>query len=270
MIRSERAHLHVAALTHPGLSGKNNEDRFAVSAYRLGSNNPTPSLFAIVSDGIGGHRAGEIAAEMAVNTISHTIAQSDGSQPLATLEQAIHAASQAVAAQAQADAGRQGMGATCACTWVIGNRLYTASVGDSRIYLLRDRKFRQITTDHTWIQEAMDKGILDVEQARNHPNIHVIRRYLGSAKSPQVDLRLHLRPGESDAQAEANQGLALHPGDMLLLCTDGLTDLVHNEEISRVMCQRGDLQTVAQSLIDLACVRGGHDNITVILLSVPK
>ena len=268
MIRTERAHLNVVALTDPGLSGKENEDRYAVTSYRLAEGNPTPSVFAIVADGIGGHKAGEQAAEIAVNIISHAVSQSDGLEPLNTLEIAVTAASEAIARRSEDDTQHLGMGTTCACAWVIDRRLYTVSVGDSRIYLLRGKVIRQLTTDHTWIQEAIDKGILKADQTRDHPNLHVIRRYLGSPQPPKPDIRLRLRGDESDTQAEANQGLLLKPGDKLLLCTDGLTDLVTNEEIMGLV--RGmELEAATQTMIDLANARGSPDNITVVLFSVP-
>ncbi len=268
MIRVSETPFPVAALTHPGLSGKQNEDRFAVSAYRLGRRDSTPSLFAVVSDGIGGHRAGEVAAEIAVEVLSQTVAASSGRNPLATLRQAVEAASQAISSQARDDTQRLGMGTTCACVWIIANRLYTASVGDSRIYLLRGKSLQQLTTDHTWIQEALERGLIDPQDARHHPNMHVIRRYLGSTLPPRPDLRLRLRPEETDAQAEANQGAAIQAGDVFLLCTDGLTDLVTNEEIEAILSDH-ELEAAAQTLIDLACERGGHDNITVVLIAVP-
>ncbi|MEZ0397336.1 MAG: protein phosphatase 2C domain-containing protein [Anaerolineales bacterium] len=268
MIRVSETPFTVAALTHPGLSGKQNEDRFAVSAYRLGRRDATPSLFAVVSDGIGGHRAGEVAAEIAVEVLSQTVAASSGRTPLATLQEAVREASQAISNQARDDTQRLGMGTTCACVWIIANRLYTASVGDSRIYLLRGDSLQQLSTDHTWIQEAVERGLLDPEEARRHPNMHVIRRYLGSTLPPRPDLRLRLHPEDTDSQAEANQGAAIQAGDVFLLCTDGLTDLVTDDEI-RVILSEQEPSAAAQALIDLACERGGHDNITVVLIAVP-
>ena len=231
MIPTRHSHLHVAALTHPGMAGKQNEDRLAVSSYRMSERDATPSVFAIVSDGIGGHRAGEVAAEMAVERISHIVAQSDAGQPLEILDNAIQVTSDAIASKGKDDTQRLGMGTTCACAWVIGNRLFTASVGDSRIYLLRKGRLMQLTVDHTWVQEAVEKGILDPQDARNHPNVHVIRRYLGSSQTPQADIRLRLAANETDTQSRSNQGLRLLPGDLLLLCTDGLTDVLENAEI---------------------------------------
>jgi protein phosphatase len=250
------------------MTGKSNEDRYAVSAYRLEDEGNSPAVFAIVADGVGGHRAGEIAAEIAVNTISHAVAESNGSEPQDTLEYAIIQAGQAIQEQSIKEVSQRGMGSTCACVWVIKDRLYTASVGDSRIYLLRNGKIRQITVDHTWVQEALDHGIIKPEQARNHPRSHIIRRYLGS-KSPVVpDLRLKLEPGESDEQAIANQGMQLLPGDQLLLCSDGLSDLVKDEEILAELEER-EMPDALSAMVDLANERGGHDNITILALKIP-
>lgn len=269
MIPAERAHLHVAAGTHPGMSGKNNEDRFAVTALRIEGEHPLPVVFAIVCDGIGGHRAGEVAAETAVETITQAVAASDGTQPVETLYTAIKNAGQAVLAQAQDDPEKTGMGATCACAFVVDNRLFTAWVGDSRIYLLRGGKTRQLTIDHTWIQEALDAGVLTAEQARGHPNSHVIRRYLGSPQPVEPDMRLRLSDSETVEQMMANQGTQLEPCDQVLLCSDGLTDLVEIEEI-RTALEENEQQTAVDALISLANQRGGHDNITVVALQLPS
>lgn len=268
MLRTDRAHLYVAAQTHPGLTGKNNEDNFAVSAHIVSSTNPLPSVFAIVSDGIGGHKAGEVASEMAVNLISAAVEKREAGHPLAVFEQTFYQTSEAIYRQAEMNVTRKGMGATVACTWVIGQQLYIAYAGDSRIYLVRDHQALQLSHDHTWVQDALDKGILDRSGLQNHPNLHVIRRYLGSDEPPEPDLRLFLHSDENDKQAKANQGLLLLPGDVVLLCTDGLTDLVKDHEIQSIL-QGRTLQTAAQALVDLACERGGHDNITIVMLGVP-
>src|SRR5512135_2009064 len=218
MIRVERSHLSVVAETHPGMTGKNNEDRFAVSAYHLDRSRRVPALFAVLSDGIGGHRAGEVAAELAVERISQMVAISNGKNPVETLSAAIAQASQEIYAHAQANPERQGMGATCACAWIINDRLYTATVGDSRIYLIRDGAIQQVTTDHTWIQEALEKGVLKPEQAHGHPNAHVIRRYLGSPTPPKADFRLRLDEEDTDRRASSNQGAQLLERDQLLIC----------------------------------------------------
>ena len=268
MIPSERSHLFVAAITHAGMTGKSNEDRYSISAFRLEDEGNTPAVFAIVADGIGGHKAGEIAAEIAVDTISHAILESDGTEPKETLEYAVIQAGDAVQKQSLKDESQHGMGSTCACAWIIDDRLYTASVGDSRIYLLRDGGIQQITVDHTWVQEALDHGIIKPEQARNHPRSHIIRRYLGSKSAVVPDLRLKLDPEETAVQALSNQGFRLLPGDQLLICSDGLSDLVEDHEIRETL-QSEEMSAAISSLVDLANKRGGHDNITIVALKVP-
>lgn len=265
---AESAHLPVYAATDPGRSGKNNEDNYAVSAHVLRESDSTPSLVAIIADGVGGHQAGEIASSMAVEIISQIVADSDASQPLNTLEKAFSQANQAIYSQATIEPANAGMSTTAASAWIIGNRLFLASMGDSRIYLRRDGELVQLTIDHTWVQEAIESGILTLDQARSHPNAHLIRRYLGSKQPAIPDFRVRLGTGESDQQAVANQGLYLQPGDFILLSSDGLTDLVTDDEINVAISNR-PLKEALDYLIELANKRGGHDNITLIGIQVP-
>ena len=270
MIRTPRAHLNVEAQTHPGMTGKNNEDRYAVASFVLGRKNRMPVVFAVLADGIGGHRGGEVAAELAVNHIMQEVAQSDGRHTRQTIERAVAEASDAIAAHSASQEDLKGMGATCATAWIIGDKLYTAYVGDSRIYLIRSGRIQQLTVDHTWVQEAIEKGVITPEKARDHPNVHVIRRYLGSPTPPDPDFRMKLSKDEGDQHAENNQGVQLLPNDVLLLCSDGLTDLVWNDEILEVVRSKPSLKETARTLIELANTRGGHDNTTVLLISVPS
>jgi protein phosphatase len=251
------------------MSGKNNEDRFAVSAFLVNEKSNITSVFAVVSDGIGGNRAGEVAAAIAVETISKIVGESDASNPQEILEHAIIEASERIFNQAEQDSAQKGMGATCACGWIIGDRLYTASVGDSRIYLLRDGLIHQLTTDHTWIQEAIELGAITPDQKRGHPNAHVIRRYLGSRQPVIPDLRIRLSHEESDKEAESNQGMRLKPHDQIILCSDGLTDLVEEEEILQ-SAKTKKMEEAIDELINLANKRGGHDNITIVSLKMPE
>jgi serine/threonine protein phosphatase PrpC len=268
MIRSQHSHLNVATLSHAGMVGKNNEDRYTVSSYT--GVDEKPVLFAIIADGIGGHRAGEVAAELAVNYIQESISVSDGKNPLEIMESAIHTASQAIASRSASQADQYGMGATCACLWVEGDKFYTAYIGDSRIYLIRDGRIQRLTVDHTWIQEAIEKGIITPDQAHDHPNVHIIRRHLGSVELPDVDFRLRLSLEDDNEQARKNQGARLKAGDVLLMCSDGLTDMVWDDEILRLVTTRNALKSAAEDLVEQANERGGHDNITVILVGVPK
>jgi serine/threonine protein phosphatase PrpC len=261
--------LNVAADTHPGLRGKMNEDRYSVSAYRFTSDDRALSVLAILADGIGGHHGGEVAADLAVENINKYIGENSSIHPVQALKQAFIFTNQVILDHSQADKSLSGMGTTCVCAWVIGNQLYAASLGDSRLYLQRGAKIMCLTTDHTWIQEALAQGTLKPDQVQGHPNAHIIRRFLGSQFTVKPDIRLRLTPDESDSQAEANQGLKLMPGDHLLLCSDGLTDLVKDAEILDIL-QTHQNEAVPTHLINLANQRGGHDNITVLCLQVPQ
>jgi len=267
VISTEVPHLEVASQSHPGETGKNNEDALSVTSYRL-EDDGTPALLAIVADGVGGHRAGEIASRMAVEIVTKRVGESSGHEPVPALRAAIVEAGQAVSTAAEAFPERQGMASTIAVAWIIGRKLYTAYTGDSRIYLRRRGKLQQTTIDHSWVQEAIEHHIITPEEAHTHPHAHILRKYLGGSLEPQPDFRLRLSPGESDQRSLDNQGVVLEPGDQVLLCSDGLTDLVSDQEIDEALL-RGTLEETAASLVVLARARGGHDNITTILVGVP-
>ncbi|PWH18820.1 MAG: hypothetical protein DDG59_05030 [Anaerolineae bacterium] len=259
--------LKTFAITHAGMSGKNNEDRFRV--HRLITKQRQEAVLAVVADGIGGHRAGEVAAELASEQIVRSIEQQDLKHPAQALKQAIQDANQIVLAASQSNPQWAGMGSTCACAFVIDNCLYTASAGDSRIYLIRGKQIHQLSRDHTWIQEAIDRGTLPAATAHLHPNAHVIRRFIGAPYGVQPDIRLYLKGNETDQQAEANQGMRLKTGDRIVVCSDGLTDLVAAHEILTILRKR-PLERALPELVDLANQRGGHDNITIVALQVGK
>jgi PPM family protein phosphatase len=268
MIPVERAHLEVVAATHPGEVRTTNEDRFALGTYQLGAKDATPCTLAILCDGIGGHAAGEVAAQIIVDQFMAQAAEFDGGDPALELSTALLRAGRAVYARARSDASLYGMGATAATAWVIGHRLYTTTVGDSRIYLLRADGIRQVSVDHTYVQEAVERGTLTPEEARTHPYAHVLRRHLGGERDPIPDQRLRLRPDEDDAVSVAHQGLPLAAGEIALLCTDGLSDLVPAEDIGQTLLTYALPQAVTR-LIDLARARGGHDNITIVAMRHP-
>ena len=269
MIPVEGAHLKVYAITDPGRVGKNNEDNYTVSAYQTSDSDPTPSLIAIIADGVGGHLAGEVASSYAVDTINRVVAESDASQPVETLETAFKQANQTIYAHSVNNPDYEGMSTTATCAWIIGRRLFLAAIGDSRIYLRRGDRIVQLSVDHTWVQEAIESGIITPEEARTHPNAHLIRRHLGSKQPAIPDFRIRLDREKSDAQAIANQGMLLGRGEHLILCSDGLTDLVSDEEIKEALVNY-PLQEGAQSLVELANGRGGHDNVTIIAIQVPE
>lgn len=270
MLRTDAKHLIQAAGTHPGMTGKINEDRYSLTSYQLSSSNTTPVAFAVVCDGIGGHQSGEVAAELAVNIITDTISNSFGDRPLKTMLLAVQMANEAIYTKAQTTDDLRGMGATCAMVWVEGTRLYTTYLGDSRIYLIRGQMIKQLSIDHTWIQEALDKGTITPAQVHNHPNSHVIRRYLGAPVVPEADQRMQLRQGESDTKAVTNQGISLKADDVILMCTDGLSDYLSPKELVHFISRHlEDVSLSINEMIKLACDRGGHDNITVVALKYP-
>lgn len=267
MIPINKPHLLISGHTHPGMTGKNNEDTFAYSSYVLKDSETTPVLLAIVADGIGGHQAGEVASQMAVTIVTNAVAESDATDPVGTLHTGLTAANDAIYRKGREDLNKAGMGTTVTCVWIIDDRLYAANVGNSRLYMLRGGTLRQISVDHSWVQEAMDHGVLTPEQAKNHPNASIITRYVGSEKMV-ADFRIRLDDLESDEAAVANQGLKLLPKDIFFLCSDGLSDLVDDPEIEAALVEHR-LNKALEALTDLANQRGGHDNITTIVIEVP-
>ena len=269
MIPSETHHLVTCSISDPGSQGRINEDSYQISSFTISEDDETPVLLAVIADGIGGHKAGEVASKIAVATITSSVAESDGSDPIWILKSALLEANHAITVEAEDDDSRSGMGSTVVCALIIDQALYIATLGDSRIYLIRDRVVQQLNVDHTWVQEAVDSGVITLEEARNHPRRHLIRSYLGSSSPIQPDLRLYLSLAENQEQAKANQGLPIVPGDQVLLCTDGLTDLVSDEEILEILESGGDQEELMKKLVDMANLRGGHDNITIILIQEP-
>jgi protein phosphatase len=262
----DKTHLNVGAHSHVGEIRPNNEDHYAIAHYQA----PTGEWVTVgmVADGIGGHQAGEIASELTVKTVLDVFEETDFSSPLQSLSKAIIQASKIVNAIAQQKTDKQGMGSTLAMAVVADERLYIVNVGDSRIYLLHGGAFRQISVDHTWVQQAIDHEILSKEEARDHPNANVLQSYIGSDELPKPDFRLQLREDESPEQALNNQGLPLEPGDRILICSDGLTDLVSDEDIAKALKSNAPANA-ARSLTSLARSNGGTDNVTVVILEYP-
>ncbi len=217
---------------------------------------------------MGGHAAGEVASQIAVDEVVRDLRAVPCTDPASELLRAVVRAGRAVFARSQEEEALRGMGTTLAAAWVVGRRLYTVTVGDSRIYLHRGGTTIQASIDHTWVQEAVERGLLTPEQARIHPNAHVLRRHLGGPNDPEPDQRLRLDGGEPEDASADHQGLALEAGDAVVLCSDGLSDLVNEKEIQRAL-RHPQLDRTVKELIDLALSRGGHDNITVAAIRIP-
>ncbi|WP_080801230.1 Stp1/IreP family PP2C-type Ser/Thr phosphatase [Arabiibacter massiliensis] len=208
----------------------------------------TPPLFA-VADGMGGHAAGEVASEIAVNVLSELApAHPDGE----ALAHAVEEANRAIIRAAHEGLGREGMGTTMTAAMLEGERLVIAQVGDSRAYLLHQGKLQQLTRDHSLMADMIEAGQLTPEEARTHPNRSVITRALGS------DLRLH--PDIYEINVET--------GDRLLVCSDGLSGMVMDQDIENILCRIHDPQRCASQLVNEAIANGGHDNVTVIVADV--
>lgn len=262
-------HYPIASITNPGRVRKKNEDRLKVTSFRASRFSPIPAILAVLADGIGGHPAGDLAAQMAVDSITRRVKRGVGRDGAHTLVKAIRAASGEIYAHGMKNPNQLGLGTTIACALVVGSQLYTANVGDTRIYLIRENRILQLSEDHTWVREMLNRRLITPEQALHHPNAHVIRRFLGSSIPPEVDLRMRLSLTESDYESIKNQGSSLLPGDKLLLCTDGLTDFVKDIEI-RSIVEHEELNPALDALVELANARGGVDNISIVLLSVPS
>ena len=265
MIPTPHSDLTFGQGTHPGETGKNNEDRFAVIAY-YGDGGEQVTL-AVIADGIGGNQAGEVASDLAVKTIARSVGKSAGMDYAAILDQALQQTASAVFEAAKARPDLRGMGTTCVAVLLAGRRLYTAYVGDSRAYLARRGGILQTTVDHTFVQEAIEHGLLTPEEAKNHPHRHVVRRHLGADPNVRADFRLRLTATEPPETSMRNQGVLLDPGSRVVLCSDGLSDLVEPDEILLIL-DHNTPQGAVDELILLARKRGGHDNITVIVLQV--
>jgi len=209
-----------------------------------------PPLF-VVADGMGGHVAGEIASRLAIDTIrEHFSLHAIAAGPDVLLRQAVNDANSLIYRLAQEKTECAGMGTTVTAVYVADEKIYWSHVGDSRLYLLRGDVFTQITEDHSLVGELMRSGSIDKEQAFSHPQRNILTRAVGTDEHISVD-----------------SGVAeWSVGDKLLLCTDGLTNLVRDEEILAVIASRAGGESLVHDLVMRANNSGGFDNITLILV----
>ena len=252
--------------THPGETGKNNEDSGGFFAFELSERNDTVVHLGVVADGIGGHQAGERASQMGVAILESYFNQAGSPRVVHHLEEAFKAANARIVSEGKKHPELAGMGTTMTAAVIMNNGLYVAHVGDSRAYLIRNGAIHQLTTDHTWAQEAIEAGRLTLQEAKTHPNRNVIKRYMGIQPNMEVDFRLRdpEKPGPADEQ---NQGLMLRRGDVVLLCSDGLSDLVDDPDILGAVKDQ-EPQQAAEQLVRMARANGGYDNITVVAIQV--
>jgi PPM family protein phosphatase len=233
--------LVAAGATDVGKVRKSNEDAFLLR----------DSVFA-VADGMGGHLAGEVASATALKPIEALEGRvfREPNEAIEALRLAVVDANHTVCDLAEHEPAYRGMGTTLTAALVEGRRLHIAHVGDSRAYLLRDGRLSQLTDDHTLVQHLVDEGQITREEAARHPQRSIITRAIGVAPQVEVD----------------SLSLELQRGDQLLLCSDGLTGAVEDEDIAAVLRDVEDPDAVVELLVSLANASGGHDNITVLLL----
>ena len=245
------------AVSDVGRKRKGNEDSLFI--------NPEQKLF-VVADGMGGHAAGEVASKVAVDAINEFVCLTSGDEEITwpfgldesisydgnRLKTAIRHANRKVMEATKERSEYEGMATTVAAVLVDGASANIGHVGDSRIYLYSaDGGFTQLTSDHSWVNEQIRSGVISAEQARSHPLRNVVTRALGGKSDIVVDM----------------QTRKMTSGDILLLCSDGLTTMVPDQEIARVLEETtGDIEKAAKDLVAEANAHGGEDNITVLLL----
>ncbi len=266
----------IGEATHPGNTGKNNEDSYG-HFHIPGSGERPDTTVAIVADGIGGNQGGEVASRICVDTVQEYFFSGNTSGDLpGNLRSALELAHRKILQKASSTPTLKGMGTTATATAIAASRLYIAHIGDSRAYLIRETSAYRLTVDHTWVQAAINEGRLTPEEARFHPNRNVLYQYLGKpgTENPGIDTTVHLAPITPDAEnvlqtaTQNSKELGLLPGDSLLLCSDGLSDLVPDREIVASV-RKYKPQTAADQLVKMALARGGYDNITVLILEMP-
>jgi len=209
-------------------------------------------VLVIVAEGMGGHYAGEVASRMAVEVISRAYYEDKAEARLA-LKRAFEKANRAIYEQSRQEETLKGMGTTCTALALQNSYAFFAHVGDSRLYLVRNGEIYRQTEDHSVVMQMVKRGLLSVEEARRHPEKNVILRAMG--RHPTVEVAVWDEP------------LSVREGDQFLLCSDGLHDLVEDEEMKQAMLEN-DPPFACESLIALAKKRGGHDNITVGIVQV--
>lgn len=269
MIPIDHFHRRIFSGTSTGLVRLKNEDRFGIGCFQFNEKNPTPILLAMVADGVGGQKAGEKAASMAVELIPQYFAQFDGDNVLKGLESAILAANAEIVQLSEITPDYSGMASTCAVAVVVGKRLFIANVGDSRIYILRNGVLYQISRDHTLESEIQYYGLANSKMiSPSQRRSHVITRYLGSSLPPKVDLGLYLDYQASTEAGANNQGMVLAEQDLIFVCSDGLTDMLSDKEIEKIM-KSNSADRLVEKLTDAALQKGGEDNITLVIIDGP-
>ncbi len=241
--------LKAYSVTDIGRRRQLNQDFVYCSSTPVGN---MPNLF-IVADGMGGHKAGDYASRYTVETIEREIKASFEKNPSIIIKKAIQTANKEIRERAAEDPNLYGMGTTVVVATVIGRFLQVANVGDSRLYVANSKEIRQITRDHSLVEEMIRLGGLNREEARLHPDKNIITRAIGATETVEVDFFT----------------VELNPSDKILMCSDGLTNMVEDRRILEILNKFPNDKTLvetAHALIDEANENGGKDNIGVVLV----
>lgn len=230
--------------TDVGRKREVNQDYVFVSNQPIGN---IPNLL-VVADGMGGHKAGDFASKFVVQVLQSELSASEEDGPEAMMKKAIKAANHLLIAESKKDVSLEGMGTTLVAATVIEHTLYFANVGDSRLYLLND-EIRQLSKDHSLVQEMVRLGGINKEEAKHHPDKNIITRAIGAKEDVEIDFFEY----------------RLKKGDIILMCTDGLSNMVEDEVIFQIVKSSRDVVEAVERLIERANSNGGSDNIGVIV-----
>lgn len=236
------------AKTDVGSKRAVNQDYMYCSENSVGS---FRNLF-IVADGMGGHKAGDYASKLCVEQMVESIEKSEHKTPVSLFEEAVDAANGAVFSESQEHEEYEGMGTTLVACTMQEDTLYVANIGDSRLYLLRDDDIIQITEDHSLVEEMVKQGNITESEARVHPQKNIITRAVGIDQSVQADFF----------------EVEIYQNDIVMLCSDGLSNMVEDEDIEYIVKHSKSLQDAGETLVARANENGGSDNITVVLAKV--
>ncbi len=233
------------SVSDTGILREMNQDFCFASDQPVGN---LPNLF-IVADGMGGHRAGDYASRYTTHRIVASVTRNKEKEPISILKEAITTANQILMEEAREDEEKYGMGTTIVAATILDDRLCVANIGDSRLYVVGDG-IRQVTVDHSYVEEMIRLGKVDAKAARVHPNKNIITRAIGATEDVEADFfEVELADGES-----------------ILLCTDGLTNMVEDTAICEIMISAKSPEEKAKQLVELANQNGGKDNITVVIV----
>ena len=241
--------LKAFSLTDVGRKRKLNEDFVCARTEAVGN----LSNFFIVADGMGGHKAGDRASKETVEMMLEKISTVKNTDPKVILREALEIANRKVFMDSGASEDLEGMGTTVVAATIQDGKLYAMNVGDSRLYLISGDQIRQVTMDHSLVEEMVRQGVLKRENARNHPKKNIITRAVGVGPTVEPDFF------EEELKA----------GDKILMCSDGLSNMLEDEELRKIVDSVGSLEDKAKLMIDAANGNGGKDNISVVLIEIP-